>query len=159
MRWLIRCRRKGAAETSDWAIFSPKATACSARRRLYVERRGVRASIAELSQHECLVLRDNNQAFGGWRLVAGGWWLVGPNGSEKIKVSERLSSKQRERASTRLRLVVLGEAQKRLVGKWLAHAESVSRRGTAPNRIKSKFEAQPNAKRTLGEALQRPASA
>jgi LysR family transcriptional activator of dmlA len=30
----------------------------------YLERRGLPASIAELSQHDCLVLRDRNQPFG-----------------------------------------------------------------------------------------------
>lgn len=44
----------------------------------YLERRGAPASIAELSQHDCLVLRDSNQAFGVWR-------LTGPNGSEKVR--------------------------------------------------------------------------
>jgi LysR family transcriptional regulator, transcriptional activator for dmlA len=55
----------------------------------YLERRGVPNSIAELSQHECLVLRDRNQAFGVWR-------LTGPNGIEKVKVTGRLSSNNAE---------------------------------------------------------------
>jgi LysR family transcriptional regulator, transcriptional activator for dmlA len=55
----------------------------------YLERRGVPTSIAELSQHECLVLRDRNQAFGVWR-------LTGPNGIEKVKVTGRLSSNNAE---------------------------------------------------------------
>jgi len=55
----------------------------------YLERRGVPASIAELSQHDCLVLRDRNQSFGVWR-------LTGPNGKEKIKVTGRLSSNNAE---------------------------------------------------------------
>jgi LysR family transcriptional activator of dmlA len=56
----------------------------------YLERRGVPATVAELSQHECLVLRDRNQAFGVWR-------LTGPGGTvEKIKVTGRLSSNNAE---------------------------------------------------------------
>jgi LysR family transcriptional regulator, transcriptional activator for dmlA len=55
----------------------------------YLERRGVPNSIADLSRHECLVLRDRNQAFGVWR-------LSGPNGIEKVKVTGRLSSNNAE---------------------------------------------------------------
>lgn len=55
----------------------------------YLERRGVPNSIAELSQHDCLVLRDRNQAFGVWR-------LMGPSGIEKVKVTGRLSSNNAE---------------------------------------------------------------
>lgn len=55
----------------------------------YLERRGVPASIAELSQHDCLVLRDRNQPFGVWR-------LTGPKGAEKVKVTGRLSSNNSE---------------------------------------------------------------
>jgi LysR family transcriptional regulator, transcriptional activator for dmlA len=55
----------------------------------YLERRGVPASIADLSQHDCLVLRDRNQPFGVWR-------LTGPNGVEKVKVTGRLSSNNAE---------------------------------------------------------------
>ena len=55
----------------------------------YLERRGMPASIAELSQHDCLVLRDRNQAFGVWR-------LTGANGTEKVKVTGRLSSNNAE---------------------------------------------------------------
>jgi LysR family transcriptional regulator, transcriptional activator for dmlA len=55
----------------------------------YLERRGVPTSPAELSQHECLVLRDRFQAFGVWR-------LSGPNGTEKLKVTGRLSSNNAE---------------------------------------------------------------
>jgi LysR family transcriptional activator of dmlA len=35
----------------------------------YLERRGLPASIADLSQHDCLVLRDRHQPFGVWRLT------------------------------------------------------------------------------------------
>ncbi len=55
----------------------------------YLERRGLPASIAELSQHDCLVLRDRNQPFGVWR-------LTGPDGDEKVKVTGRLSSNNAE---------------------------------------------------------------
>lgn len=55
----------------------------------YLERRGTPASITELSRHDCLVLRDRNQAFGVWR-------LIGPHGPEKVKVMGRLSSNNAE---------------------------------------------------------------
>ncbi|MDB5932671.1 MAG: LysR family transcriptional regulator [Massilia sp.] len=55
----------------------------------YLARRGHPASGAELSQHDCLVLRDRNQPFGIWR-------LNGPGGAEKVKVSGRLSSNNSE---------------------------------------------------------------
>ena len=60
---------------------------CAAPR--YLERRGIPAGIAELSRHECLVLRDRHQAFGVWR-------LTGPNLSDKVKVTGRLSSNNAE---------------------------------------------------------------
>jgi LysR family transcriptional activator of dmlA len=68
-------------------IASSKRVLCAAPS--YLERRGVPASIAELSQHDCLVLRDRNQAFGVWR-------LTGPGGVEKVKVTGRLSSNNSE---------------------------------------------------------------
>lgn len=55
----------------------------------YLARRGIPTNVAELNQHDCLVLRDRNQAFGIWR-------LSGPSGSEKIKVTGRLSSNNAE---------------------------------------------------------------
>jgi LysR family transcriptional activator of dmlA len=55
----------------------------------YLERRGAPTTVAELSQHDCLVLRDRNQPFGVWR-------LTGPNGAEKVKVTGRLSSNNAE---------------------------------------------------------------
>jgi LysR family transcriptional activator of dmlA len=55
----------------------------------YIERRGMPASIADLSRHDCLVLRDRNQAFGVWR-------LNGPHGPQKVKVTGRLSSNNSE---------------------------------------------------------------
>lgn len=60
---------------------------CAAPR--YLQRRGVPASIADLSQHDCLVLRERHQAFGVWR-------LTGPHGVETVKVSGRLSSNNAE---------------------------------------------------------------
>jgi LysR family transcriptional activator of dmlA len=56
----------------------------------YLARRGTPTTVAELSHHDCLVLRDRNQAFGVWR-------LTGPGGSvEKIKVTGRLASNNSE---------------------------------------------------------------
>lgn len=55
----------------------------------YLAKRGTPARVSELSQHDCLVLRDRNQAFGVWR-------LSGPEGSEKVKVTGRLSSNNSE---------------------------------------------------------------
>jgi LysR family transcriptional activator of dmlA len=55
----------------------------------YLDRRGLPTSIAELTQHDCLVLRDRNQPFGVWR-------LHGPAGVEKVKVTGRLSSNNSE---------------------------------------------------------------
>ncbi|KQP49240.1 LysR family transcriptional regulator [Pseudorhodoferax sp. Leaf274] len=55
----------------------------------YLARRGAPASVAELSRHDCLVLRDRNQAFGVWR-------LAGPSGEEKVKVTGRLASNNAE---------------------------------------------------------------
>lgn len=55
----------------------------------YLARRGEPASIAELSRHDCLVLRDRHQAFGVWQ-------LQGPHGPEKVKVTGRLSSNNAE---------------------------------------------------------------
>lgn len=55
----------------------------------YLKRRCTPVTAADLSQHECLVLRDRNQAFGVWR-------LNGPNGAEKVKVTGRLSSNNAE---------------------------------------------------------------
>jgi LysR family transcriptional activator of dmlA len=55
----------------------------------YLERRGTPASVAELAQHDCLVLRDRHQSFGVWR-------LAGPQGAAKVKVTGRLSSNNAE---------------------------------------------------------------
>ena len=55
----------------------------------YLARRGTPSALAELAQHECLVLRDRNQAFGVWQ-------LRGPHGTEKVKVTGGLSSNNAE---------------------------------------------------------------
>ncbi len=55
----------------------------------YLERRGMPESVAELSHHDCLVLRDRNQAFGVWHLSS-------PAGIQKVKVTGRLSSNNSE---------------------------------------------------------------
>lgn len=51
----------------------------------YLERCGAPASLAELAQHACLVLRERKQSFGVWR-------LHGPNGLETAKVTGPMSS-------------------------------------------------------------------
>lgn len=83
----------------------------------YLERRGVPASPAELSRHECLVLRDRFQAFGVWR-------VEGPNGTEKLKVTGRLSSNNSE--------IVRGWAMDGhgilLTSEWDVHADIVAGR-------------------------------
>lgn len=83
----------------------------------YLERRGKPASIAELSRHDCLVLRDRHQAFGVWR-------LSGPNGIEKVKVTGRLSSNNSE--------IVRGWAHDGhgilLAAKWDVHADLLAGR-------------------------------
>jgi LysR family transcriptional activator of dmlA len=55
----------------------------------YLERRGTPASVAELSRHDCLVLRDRNQPFGVWS-------LAGPDGPAKQKVTGRMASNNAE---------------------------------------------------------------
>ncbi|SCK16235.1 transcriptional regulator, LysR family [Variovorax sp. HW608] len=51
----------------------------------YIERCGQPRSLAELAQHECLVFRDREQAFGVWR-------LQGPGGMDTVKVTGRFGS-------------------------------------------------------------------
>ena len=51
----------------------------------YLERHGVPRSLAELSGHHCLVLRERDQAFGVWR-------LEGANGTETVKAAGNLST-------------------------------------------------------------------
>ncbi|MDB5757120.1 MAG: LysR family transcriptional regulator [Burkholderia sp.] len=55
----------------------------------YLERRGTPVCVAELSQHDCLVLRDRSQTFGVWRLSSS-------NGVHKVKVTGLLSSNNAE---------------------------------------------------------------
>lgn len=51
----------------------------------YIAKRGMPQSLADLAQHECLVFRDREQAFGVWR-------LHGPKGLETVKVNGRYGS-------------------------------------------------------------------
>jgi LysR family transcriptional activator of dmlA len=51
----------------------------------YLERHGQPRTLADLSQHACLVIRERDQTFGVWR-------LFGPNGLETVKVTGPLSS-------------------------------------------------------------------
>ena len=51
----------------------------------YLERHGYPLSLADLAQHDCLVLREGEQSFGVWR-------LHGPGGIESVKVSAALST-------------------------------------------------------------------
>lgn len=51
----------------------------------YLERFGTPRSLAELSQHHCLVLRERDQAFGVWR-------LNGSQGLETVKATGRMST-------------------------------------------------------------------
>ena len=51
----------------------------------YLESRGAPATVHELAQHDCLLFRGRDQAFGVWR-------LDGPNGIESIKVTGRVGS-------------------------------------------------------------------
>ncbi len=52
----------------------------------YLARHGAPDGVQDLGRHDCLVLRDRNQAFGVWR-------LDGPDGATtKVKVTGRLSS-------------------------------------------------------------------
>ena len=53
----------------------------------YLESRGVPSTVQELTQHECLLFRGRDQAFGLWR-------LQGPSGVESIKVTGRVGSNQ-----------------------------------------------------------------
>ena len=53
----------------------------------YLESHGAPATMQELAQHECLLFRGRDQAFGVWR-------LNGPNGVESIKVTGRVGSNQ-----------------------------------------------------------------
>jgi LysR family transcriptional regulator, transcriptional activator for dmlA len=51
----------------------------------YLARHGQPASLAELADHRCLVIRERDQAFGVWR-------LEGPDGVETVKVRGSLTA-------------------------------------------------------------------
>ncbi|HEY2926459.1 LysR family transcriptional regulator [Piscinibacter sp.] len=51
----------------------------------YLKRRGRPRTLAELAQHDCLLFRDREQAFGVLR-------MEGPNGAESVKVTGPLGS-------------------------------------------------------------------
>jgi LysR family transcriptional activator of dmlA len=55
----------------------------------YVKRHGMPKTVAELTQHQCLVIRERNESFGIWR-------LTGPTGLETVKVSGGLASNHGE---------------------------------------------------------------
>ena len=51
----------------------------------YLKKRGHPRSVGELAEHDCLLYRERDHAFGTWR-------LLGPGGLESVKVSSRFSS-------------------------------------------------------------------
>lgn len=51
----------------------------------YLAQRGQPKTVAELTQHECLLFREREQPWGLWR-------LIGPKGVETVKVTSRFSS-------------------------------------------------------------------
>lgn len=51
----------------------------------YLAQRGQPKTVAELAEHECLLYRERDQAFGTWR-------LTGPKGVESVKVTSRFGS-------------------------------------------------------------------
>lgn len=55
----------------------------------YLERRGTPKSLDDLNGHDCLVLKERNNAFGIWN-------LAGPGGEESVRVSGPLSSNNGE---------------------------------------------------------------
>jgi LysR family transcriptional activator of dmlA len=55
----------------------------------YLKRRGVPESLQDLQQHDCLVLKERDNAFGIWQ-------LQGPEGEASVKVSGPLSSNSGE---------------------------------------------------------------
>ncbi|MED5609577.1 MULTISPECIES: LysR substrate-binding domain-containing protein [Pseudomonas] len=55
----------------------------------YLERRGTPRSLAELTSHDCLVIKERDHPFGIWH-------LEGPNGEESVKVTGPLSSNHGE---------------------------------------------------------------
>lgn len=55
----------------------------------YLERRGTPRSLAELTNHDCLVIKERDHPFGVWH-------LEGPSGEENVKVTGPLSSNHGE---------------------------------------------------------------
>ena len=55
----------------------------------YLARHGMPASLAELAQHRCIVIRERNEDFGRWV-------LDGPHGAESVKVAGPLSASNGE---------------------------------------------------------------
>lgn len=55
----------------------------------YLERRGTPRSLADLTSHDCLVIKERDRPFGVWH-------LQGPNGDENVKVTGPLSSNHGE---------------------------------------------------------------
>ncbi|MFL9880508.1 LysR substrate-binding domain-containing protein [Herbaspirillum rhizosphaerae] len=55
----------------------------------YLQRHGVPQTLSELTQHQCLVIRERNQSFGIWR-------MMGPKGAETVKVAGGLASNHGE---------------------------------------------------------------
>lgn len=51
----------------------------------YLQQHAPPRSLAELAEHQCLLFREREQAFGVWR-------LQGPGGTESVKVTGRLGS-------------------------------------------------------------------
>ncbi len=51
----------------------------------YLAHRGMPKTLADLAQHDCLLFRDRDQAYGVWR-------LEGPQGAESVKVTSTLGS-------------------------------------------------------------------
>lgn len=57
--------------------------------RAYLKRRGRPRTLAELTQHDCLLYRDRDQPFGSLR-------MEGPRGVETVKLASRMGSNQAE---------------------------------------------------------------
>jgi len=55
----------------------------------YLKRHGAPQTLSDLTQHQCLVIRERNQSFGIWR-------MMGPKGAETVKVAGGLASNHGE---------------------------------------------------------------
>ena len=55
----------------------------------YLARHGAPQTLSDLTQHQCLVIRERNQSFGIWR-------MMGPKGAETVKVAGGLASNHGE---------------------------------------------------------------